>query len=309
MLVQERFKDYDKNHCWQFEIRRQNEEGDLKEAGLTKDEASKLRISDFTFEYIPKEDKEGCKEVKDFIERHEWLGKMPIWVTDRFVARLKKNNHLAGVIVMATPNSFSNLLGEENKHKEKLIARGACISWSPKNLGSWIIMSSIRWMVENTEFRYFTAYSDPEAKELGTLYQACNFIYLGQKFGSGYQYLDPENHQRGWFGSSGFSDRSQIVRYAKKLGIEWQKDWYKMMGSKKNIRKVNWDNIPEDIAKRLKDERTRHKESCEKRKSPTKHKYCYILGQDKKETKLLKRAFKENNPDKIDLEYPKERGK
>lgn len=43
-------------------------------------------------------------------------------------------------------------------------------------------------MVKNTQYRLFTAYSDTEAKELGTIYQACNFYYLGKKSGAGYQY-------------------------------------------------------------------------------------------------------------------------
>ena len=306
--VYDRFKDYDKDHCWQYEIRQQNLINDLKEASLTKEQQESLRIGDFEFAYIDKTDTTTCLEIKQFIEKHEWLGKLPIWLTHRFTARLKKNGTLAGVIVMATPNAFSNILGEENKNKEKLISRGACISWSPKNLASWLLMKSIKWMVKNTEFRAFSAYSDPEAKELGTIYQACNFIYLGQKFGAGSQYLDPDNPKRGWFGSSGFADRSQIVRYAKKLGIQWQPEWYKMMGKKKNYRKVNWQTIPEDITKQLKQERSDHKARCLKRPSPTKHKYIYILGRTKKETKDLKKLLDRLNPGVLVLEYPRERG-
>ena len=164
-------------------------------------------------------------------------------------------------------------------------------------------------MVDNTEFRYLTAYSDPEAKELGTIYQACNFIYLGQKFGTGNQFLDPDNPTRGWFGSAGFSDRSQSVRYAKALGIEWQPEWYKYVGSKKNYRKVNWKAIPEDVAARLKQARKDHRARCQQRPSPSKHKYCYILGRDKRETRHLMREFKNNNPEKVGLPYPKNRGK
>ena len=307
--VYDRFKDYQKNHCWQYEIRQQNLSNDLKEASLTKQEYESLHTEDFEFCYVNKENKEECLEIKQFIERHEWLGKLPIWLTHRFTARLKKNRTLAGVIIMATPNAFSNVLGEESKNKEKLISRGACISWSPKNLASWLLMKSIKWMVKSTEFRAFSAYSDPEAKELGTIYQACNFIYLGQKFGAGSQYLDPTNPKRGWFGSSGFADRSQIVRYAKKLEIEWQPEWYKMVGTKKNYRKVNWKTIPDAIAKQLKQEREEHKARCLKRLSPTKHKYIYILGQSKKETKELIKLFNQYNSGAKDLAYPTDRGK
>ena len=234
MEIQKRYNEFKKNHCWQYEIRLKNYNNDLKEANLTEDIVKTLTTDDFNFEYVDKANKFKCYKISKFIERHEWLGKMPIWITHRFVARLKLNNILAGVIVLSTPNTFSYLLGKENKNIEKLISRGACVSWSPKNLASWLIMKSIKFMVKHTEFRIFTAYSDPEAKELGTIYQACNFIYLGQKFGSGYQYLDPQNRERGWFGDSGFSDRSQIVRYAKALNLTRRPEWYKMLGAKKN---------------------------------------------------------------------------
>jgi len=301
--VHERFSKYNKEHCWQFDIREKNKEEDVLSSGLSETEITGLKTSDFSFEYVPAEDKKGCKEIVGFIQRHEWLGKMPIWVTHRFAARLKKNNVLAGVCIMATPNAFSYLLGEEYRDAEKLIARGACISWSPKNLGSWLTMQAIRWMSQNTNFRIFTAYSDPEAKELGTIYQACNFYYLGQTFGNSWQYLDPKNKKRGWFGDSGFNDRSQIVRYAKELGIVWQQEWFRIV---KSYRKINWKTIPAEIAEQLKKRRQEHKDSCEKRKCPAKHKYCYILGKTPAETKKLKKLFAQKNPL---LPYPKERGK
>lgn len=305
MNVHERFKEYQGEKCWQAHIADVNRQEDIENCSLTQEELDNLKTGDFEFDYVDKEDKYQCNQIKDFIKRHEWLGKLSIWVTHRFTARHKRTKQLAGVVIMATPNSFSFLLGKEKKDTEKLISRGACISWSPKNLASWLIMNSIKWMVHNTDFRYFTAYSDPEAKELGTIYQSCNFIYLGKKYGAGYQYLDPNNLERGWFGSSGFADRSQIVRYAKQLGIEWQQEWYKV---KKSYRKVNWKAIPEDIAKRLKETRELHKKSCQKRKSPIKHKYVYILGRNKRETKQLIQTFKELNPELVGLSYPKNRG-
>lgn len=302
----ERFESYDKDHCWQYDVRINNLKQDLINSNLTKDQAEKIKVSDFSFEFVPAEDNIKCKEIVSFIKRHEWLGKMPMSITHRFVARW--NGILVGVIVMTTPNAFSNLLGIEYKNNEKLISRGACISWSPINTASWLLMKSIKWMVNNTEFRIFTAYSDPEAKELGTIYQACNFYYLGQRFGSARQYLDPDNLKRGWFGDVGFNDRSQIVRYAKRLGIEWQPEWYKYVGNQNNYRKVNWDAIPDEIQNILKEERELHKKRCKCRVSAKKHKYAYILGKGKRETKNLKLLFKKHNPKLNVFDYPKIRG-
>ena len=304
--VIERYESYNKEHCWQYDIRLNNLEQDLFNFGIKKEEASLIKVSDFDFGYVASEEKNKCAEIKQFIERHEWLGKMPMSIRHRFTARWQ--GVLVGVIVMATPNAFSNLLGVEYKNKEKLIARGACISWSPINTASWLLMQSVKWMVKHTDFRIFTAYSDPEAKELGTIYQACNFYYLGQRFGSTKQYLDPDNPKRGWFGDVGFNDRSQIVRYAKQLGIEWQKEWYKFVGTRNQYRKVDWQAIPDETQKILKDERSEHKKRCKSRISAKKHKYAYILGKNKKETKQLKKLFDENNKRLNVFNYPKERG-
>lgn len=303
--VYDRFKDYNKNHCWQYEIRQQNLIKDLKEAELTKEEYNSLRIEDFQFSYIDKTSKEECSEIKHFIERHEWLGKLPARPTHRFVARFKKNQQVAGAVVMATPNAFSYILGKENRNKEKLISRGACISWAPKNLASWLITKSIKYMVKNTEFRAFSAYSDPEAKELGTIYQACNFIYLGQSSGAARQYFDPLRPKAGWFSGRDFRKRSKYLVYAKNIGIE-KEVWKKYFMNKYS---PNWNGWAGLVKKELKAEEQKYRESCLVRDMKPKHKYLYILGRTKKETKALKKLFIQYNPKLKDLPYPSERGR
>src|ERR1035437_9711527 len=167
-------RDYNEKHCWQYDIRLNNLNDDLILAGLSLDETKILKISDFIFQ---KEEKKDCfSEVKSFIERHEWLGRISLYPTHIFTARYK--GILTGVVIMDMPSVFSKLLGEETKKIERLISRGACISWSPKNLGSSLIMFAHKWMVKNTQYRLFVAYAAVEAKELGTIYQACNFYYL-----------------------------------------------------------------------------------------------------------------------------------
>lgn len=302
--VYDRFKNYEKEHCWQYDVRVQNLEEDLINANLTKELADGLRISDFEFEYVEKTDKIKCEEIKLFIERHEWLGKLPKMPTHRFTARLKTNGILAGVVVMSTPNAFSHILGKENRDKEKLVARGASISWSPKNLGSWLVSSSVKWMVNNTDFRVFTAYSDPEAKELGTIYQAMNWHYLGQTSGTQKQYFDPNRPSAGWFSDREFRKRSKYRIYARNIGLS-DEQWKSMM--KKYS--PNWEIIPTHIKQAIKKEESKYRDSCLSRPVPRKHKYCYILGRDKRETRELQKLFTELNPSKVNLPYPKKRGK
>ena len=303
LIPQERFKEYQEESCWQYHIREVNLDADIldvcNKTNSTIEEIKNLRVSDFTFEYIDKEQTIVCQEIKKFIERHEWLGKLPNRPTHRFAAYYK--GYLAAVVIMAMPNAFSFPLGKENRGLEKLISRGACISWSPKNLGSSIIMFSIKWMAKNTPYRAFTAYSDPEAKELGTLYQACNFYYIGQTSGSTKMFLDKNKPNLGWFSDRNFRLRSYYKNYCKALNIEIQPGWFKKEG-------VYWDLMPEDVQKRLKDYAKYYQTLCESRVVPPKHKYVYILGASPKETKNLKKKFEELNKHRI-KSYPKERGK
>ena len=303
IIPQERFKEYKDDKCWQAHIRDVNYESDIKEVceaiSVEREEIENAKIEDFDFVYIDKEEKEKCQSVKEFIEKHEWLGKLPIRPTHRFAAYYK--GYLAGVIVMATPNAFSNLLGKENRHMEKLISRGACISWSPKNLGSALIMFSIRWMVKNTHYRVFTTYSDVEAKELGTIYQACNFYYIGQNSGSSKTFYDKNRPHLGWFSDRNFRQRSYYKFYCKQMGIEYEKEWFNGDG-------INCNLMPEGVEKRIRDYAKYYQSTCESRAVPPKHKYVYVLGKSKTDTKLLRKKFEEINKEKI-KPYPKQRGK
>ena len=313
-----RHDQYDKEHCWQYDIRLNNLDKDIESTPLSKKQIESLTADDFYFDYVPKENKPGCTEIRQFIERHEWLGTLPNRPTHRFVARTKEHDLLAGVIIMAVPNTFSGLLGKDRVDwdkvqmmpcdLEKLVSRGACISWSPKNLASWLIMRSIHWMVKNTSFRLFTAYSDPEAKELGTVYQACNWMYLGCGSGTIERYFDPENPDYGWFSDRNFRHKSKYFRYfreAREQGII-KEDWNPVWMGKYTPK---WTEMPEHVVHILKQGAKDYQERCVCREVPAKHKYAYILGADKRETRLLQREFARLNPDKVGLDYPKERGK
>lgn len=299
----ERFKDLKENHCWQYEVRLRNTMEDLSELGRDSEWAESLRTTDFDFSYVDKSEKEQCIEIKEFIERHEFLGILPNRPTHRFTARLKDTGTLAGVIVMATPNAFSHLLGKENKNIIKLVSRGASISWAPKNLGSWLLSRACKWMVQNTEFRAFEAYSDPLAKELGTIYQALNWIYLGQTSGTAKVYRDPNAVEKGWFSDREFRKKSKYRRYAEAVGIEY-KEWKKYLGKYS----PKWDEMPIQWKDKIKEQERIYRDSCDCRVVPAKHKYCYILGRSKKETKHLKDLFIQYNPKRVNLPYPKERG-
>ena len=296
----------EKSVCWQYEIRKQNEPSDLRNAlskfarptdlftpaeNVTLKNLQSLKVSDLSFQ---QEQKAHCfKEVSEFIQKHEWLGKMSLYPTHIFTARYK--GLLCGAVVMDMPIAFSKLLGKETKTMERLISRGASISFAPKNLGSACVMFAINWMVRNTAYRLFTAYSDTEAKELGTIYQACNFFYIGKNSGATVKYKIPNGK---YVSDRYFRTRSVYKKLATKCGITWSANW-------QNKDKVLFYNMPYEIELRLKEASKKFIASCEKIKVAPKHKYAYVKGINKTETKLLRKQFILRN--KIFL-YPKERG-
>lgn len=290
----EKINNYDKSWCYQYQRRIDTLQEDMKIYGWSEEDVKNISLDDFTFSFIST--KEEKQEATEFIKRYEWLGTVGSFPTHWFAARYK--GLLGGVIIMGMPNSFSKLLGENTKNIERLIARGASASWCPFNLGSKFLSWCIHWMVNNTDYRLFTCYSDPQAKEIGSIYQGLNFYYLGQKSGTSVRCVNPYNPDV-LISDRAFRARSMYKRYAKDLGIEWRPNW-------NNDQKMLWENIPNDIELQLRSYSKQMYESSKKIFFPNKHKYAYVLGRTKKETRELRKLFETLNKT---YEYPKERGK
>jgi hypothetical protein len=285
-------REYTETHCWQYDIRVHNLAADLKRAKLSLEEAQALEVKDFRFEIVTESAQK--RQLSRFIQRHEWLGNLSQYTTHWFACYYRQ--HLAGVQLFNMPNAFSKLLGDNTPHLERLISRGACISWTPKNLASNFLMWSIRWMVKNTEYRLFTAYADPEARELGTIYQACNFYYLGKGAGAAARYINPYTGRV--VSDRYFRQRTAYKKYAEELGIAWQRRWETPTG-------MNWEVVPENVAVQLREFSRMKQETSVRVPVPQKHKYAYILGASKAETKSLRKLFEQSA--KLHS-YPKERG-
>jgi hypothetical protein len=290
----EKIKNYDKEWCYQYQKRLDTLQEDMEKYGWSQEDVDSISLNDFEFSYI--DSVEDKKEATEFIKRYEWLGTIGSFPTHWFTARYK--GKLGGVIIMGMPNAFSKLLGEDTKNLERLIARGASASWCPFNLGSKFLMWAMKWMVENTRYRLFTCYSDPQAKEIGSIYQGLNFFYLGQGSGTTIRCVNPYNPEK-IVTDRAFRARSFYKRYAKDLGIEWQKNW-------NTDQCMLWENVPDDVEEKLREYSKEMFRKAEKITFPSKHKYAFVLGRDKRETKALRSKFLELNKT---YPYPKERGK
>lgn len=290
----EKIKNYDKPWCYQYQKRLDTLEEDMTKYGWSKEDIDNISLDDFEFANVTsKEDKKECIE---FIKRYEWLGDVTGFPMAWFTA--KYNGILGGVIIMSPPNAFSKMLGEDTEKIEALITRGASASWCPFNLGSKFLMWCIKWMVNNTQYRLFTCYSDPQAKEIGSIYQGLNFYYLGKNSGGVVKCINPYQ-PNSLISDRTFRSRSFYKRYAKDLGIEWHKDW-------NDRSRMEWKNVPKDVEEKLREYSKEMFKKAEKIIFPSKHKYAFVLGRNKKETKQLRKKFLELNKT---YDYPKERGK
>jgi len=119
----------------------------------------------------------SAKEAKEIILKYEWLGCMPAIV--KYCYGLFFDGYLAGAVVYGT--EYTENLGVWDKYgytgKILLLSRGACVHWAPPFAGSMLIARSIKLLPP--QYEVITATVDALAGEIGTIYQACGFYYVG----------------------------------------------------------------------------------------------------------------------------------
>jgi hypothetical protein len=117
------------------------------------------------------------KQAKEVIEQYEWLGCMPAMV--KYCFGIFFENNLGGVVVYS--HEYSENLGHWDKFnyvgKMILLSRGACVHWAHPHSASKLITSSMKMLPK--KYKVVTATVDELAGEIGTIYQACNFHYIG----------------------------------------------------------------------------------------------------------------------------------
>ena len=253
--------------CHQYLKRIENYQKDLD---LLKGLAVPDRIDCFNFSLL-QDSPFSFSEIRNFIVEHEWLENVPKRVSHVYVASYK--NILAGAVLFTSPHQPGNICGEEHNDLERLLARGACISWSPKNLASALIGYAFRSLKRTTQYRIITAYCDSEAGEIGTIYQACNGLYIGNNFGTANMYHDMNDLTSGWKSPRQFTNLHTTQKLAKLWGIEWQPEW--------NTRTtINWDKIPKNTVDSLKVALKLYREDYLGSRRELKYKYVWLL--DKK---------------------------
>jgi hypothetical protein len=126
--------------------------------------------------------------AKKIIEDYEWLGCMPAVVWHSY--GIFFDGHCAGVVCYSP--EYSENLGKISREKGTagadwskygyegkmiLLSRGACVHWAHPHSASKLIRQSMKMLPKKYEI--VTATVDEAAGEIGTIYQACGFHYVG----------------------------------------------------------------------------------------------------------------------------------
>lgn len=153
------------------------------------------------------------------IMEYEWLGTMPtaglayygLWNADDVLIGVSCFGRGSG-------SQAANVCGEEYRKQAICLERGACVHWAHPHAASFLISRACKQANKAHGWLIFYGYSDQEAGEIGTIYQACNWLYLGQGAGragaksSRFAYTTPEGdeHSSRWYRG-----------YKKRHDLEW----------------------------------------------------------------------------------------
>jgi len=165
--------------CWQFLQRKEYDEGKRVEQGELLPEEFSLELKDTILRPITRE------VAKEFIEKYEWLGKIGVMKFAYglyFSYKSGIGGKLGGVACFSPTTTWQasvSICGEKYKDKVILLSRGACANWCKPNTNSHLISEVLKAVERDTEYRIVLAYSDRRAGEVGTVYQATNWLFIG----------------------------------------------------------------------------------------------------------------------------------
>lgn len=207
------FRDKCPEICWQKQLR-----------DRYVDEGSPVKNPDLKTAVIRKVSRKLAEQI---ILKYEWLGTIGINADVSY--GIFFNNFCAGVTSFqptgfAIPG-FTKLLKTEGRHLSYL-SRGACVHWAPKGTNSKLISYSLKFERERGK-KASIAFADTDAGEIGVVYQASNWIYLGLGV-KNFELVSPEGKI---LTNSGFTTWCSEHRKKNARALElfhkagWKKQW------------------------------------------------------------------------------------
>jgi hypothetical protein len=136
----------------------------------------------------------GYAEAKQVILKYEWLGTMG---STRRCFGLFFDRELAGVECFGATagTGVPYLCGPKHADRVMTLCRGACVHWAHEHSASYLIPRACKLLAAEGK-NIFVAYSDVDAGEIGTVYQACNWFYCGMTNPKGSLFVSPSGVER-----------------------------------------------------------------------------------------------------------------
>lgn len=128
------------------------------------------------------------------ISRYEWLGTMRGAVSACY-GLISPTGEVLGVAVFGhgTAPASADVCGTEHRADAICLRRGACVHYAPEHAASFLISRATALAHEQHGWSIFYAYADEQAGEIGTVYQACNWYYVGRGLPPPRMWLRPES--------------------------------------------------------------------------------------------------------------------
>lgn len=120
------------------------------------------------------------KLAEQVIYKYEWLGTMS---TTSLHYGIFWENFCAGVACIGLGATMAGAYHHHQFGIERTdlitLARGACVHWAPPGTNSRLVSVVCRLLAAEKRWKLLWATSDSDAGEVGTIYQACNWTYIG----------------------------------------------------------------------------------------------------------------------------------
>ena len=198
--------------------------------------------------------------AEKIILEYEWLGCMPAVAWHCFGIFF---NGVCGGCVVYGPEYSENLGIQAREQGRKcadwskygfegkmiLLNRGACVHWAHPHSASKLIRRSMDMLPDKYEI--VTATTDEMAGEIGTIYQACGFYYVGSMRDSNDNVNSRKLDRDGWMikgkiwqsrsiravcGSTKWEDVVRVFPEAKKVKQHSKHRYFAFRGNKRSIR-------------------------------------------------------------------------
>lgn len=198
------------------------------------------------------------KLAEQIIFKYEWLGTMS---KTKYYYGIFFGSYCAGVTCVGLGASMAGTTHHMQfgiaKNELLTLARGACVHWAPNGANSKLVSWTCRLLSENKIGKLIWAMSDTDAGEVGTIYQACGWVYIGLSSTVGDdEYVSPQGR---------IYNKRNISTWAKKNNCTWAQ-------MKKSLIDNGWKSQPGN----------------------RKHRYAQIL--DKSDEKLVSRINQMSKP-------------